>query len=211
MGREELESLEGGSERKSVPRSVVFQKRRSSTQQNAAKKPSKRRTERKRNIGLASMASLWEFWCLVCLIIYLRCSHLPSTIDHAPSCLIPGYYWVSCLLVFITGCVCLCCHFSCIRLFVTPWTVAYQAPLSTGISRQGLEWVAMPYPRDLPDPEIESAPPTSPALQACSLPLSHRGSPAGCTWGPNCFWKRMKERVGFQEPVDEEGRKERGL
>ena len=25
---------------------------------------------------------------------------------------------------------------SCIRLFVTPWTAAYQAPLSTGVSRQ---------------------------------------------------------------------------
>ena len=25
---------------------------------------------------------------------------------------------------------------SCVRLFVTPWTVAYQAPLSMGFSRQ---------------------------------------------------------------------------
>ena len=58
MRREELESSEGGSERKSVPRGVVFQKRRSSTQQNAAKKPSKGRTERKMNVGLDSMASL---------------------------------------------------------------------------------------------------------------------------------------------------------
>ena len=27
-------------------------------------------------------------------------------------------------------------HFSSVRLFPTPWTAAYQAPLSTGFSRQ---------------------------------------------------------------------------
>ena len=37
-----------------------------------------------------------------------------------------------------------------------------------------LEWVALPSSRDLPDPGIEPMPP---ALQADSLPLSHRGSP----------------------------------
>ena len=46
-------------------------------------------------------------------------------------------------------------------LFVTPWTVAYQAPLSIGFSRQeycgGLPF---PSPGDLPDPGIE---PGSPA------------------------------------------------
>ena len=45
---------------------------------------------------------------------------------------------------------------SCVRLFVTPWTVAYQAPLSIGFSRQqywsGLQF---PSPGDLPDPGIE--------------------------------------------------------
>ena len=34
---------------------------------------------------------------------------------------------------------------SCVWLFVTPWTIAYQAPLSMGFSRQ--EWVAIPFPR----------------------------------------------------------------
>ena len=35
-----------------------------------------------------------------------------------------------------------------VRLFVTPWTVACQAPLSRGFSRQEiLEWVAMPSSR----------------------------------------------------------------
>ena len=50
---------------------------------------------------------------------------------------------------------------SCLTL-VTPWTVARQAPLSMGFSRQGY-CSGLPFPptRDLPDPGIE---PTSPAL-----------------------------------------------
>ena len=59
--------------------------------------------------------------------------------------------------------------------FVTPWTVAHQAPLSMGFPRQEY-WSGLPCPPpgDLPDPGIK---PKSPALQAGSLPLSHRGSP----------------------------------
>ena len=46
--------------------------------------------------------------------------------------------------------------------FVTPWTVAHQAPLSVGFPRQE-HWSGLPFPSlgDLPDPGIE---PTSPAL-----------------------------------------------
>ena len=37
---------------------------------------------------------------------------------------------------------------TCVWLFVTPWTVAYQAPLSTGILQARiLEWVASPFSR----------------------------------------------------------------
>ena len=32
-----------------------------------------------------------------------------------------------------------------VRLFATPWTVAYQAPLSMGFSRQGY-WSGLPFP-----------------------------------------------------------------
>ena len=51
---------------------------------------------------------------------------------------------------------------------VTPWTVARQALLFMGFSRQGY-WngLSFPSPADLPDPGIE---PRSPALQADSLP-----------------------------------------
>ena len=56
----------------------------------------------------------------------------------------------------------------CLTL-VTPWTVAHQASLSMGFSRQGY-WRGFPFPSpgDLPDPGIE---PGSPALQANSLPI----------------------------------------
>ena len=54
---------------------------------------------------------------------------------------------------------------SFIRLFVTPWTVAHQAPLSMEFSRQG-SWRGLPFPTpgDLPDPEIKPASLASPAL-----------------------------------------------
>ena len=41
---------------------------------------------------------------------------------------------------------------SCVRLFATPWTVALQAPLSVGFSRQEY-WSGLPFltPGDLPD------------------------------------------------------------
>ena len=74
--------------------------------------------------------------------------------------------------------VCVLSHFSRIRLFGTPWTVAHQAPLSMGFSRPEY-WSGSPYPSpgDLPNPGIEPVSPVAPALQADSLPLSHRVSP----------------------------------
>ena len=56
-------------------------------------------------------------------------------------------------------------HFSCVQLFVTPWTIARQAPLSMGFSRHEY-WNGLPFPSpgDLPDPGIKPASLTSPAL-----------------------------------------------
>ena len=50
-------------------------------------------------------------------------------------------------------------------LFATLWTVALQAPLSMGLSRQEY-WSGLPLPPpgDLPDPGTEPASPASPAL-----------------------------------------------
>ena len=62
-------------------------------------------------------------------------------------------------------------------LYVTPWTVAHQAPLSMGFSWQEY-WSGFPFPSlgGLPDPGIK---PASSALQADSLLLSHQGSRDG--------------------------------
>ena len=59
---------------------------------------------------------------------------------------------------------CVLSSFSRVRPFATLWTVACQAPLSTGFSRQEY-WSGLPCPPpgDLPTPGIE---PTSPALAA---------------------------------------------
>ena len=62
-------------------------------------------------------------------------------------------------------CVCVCVHMhvhthmlSCILLFATTWTLACQAPLSMGFSRQEY-WSGLlfPPPGDLPDLGIELA------------------------------------------------------
>ena len=60
---------------------------------------------------------------------------------------------------------------SCVQLFGTLWTVAHQAPLSMGFSRQEY-WSGLPFPapQDLPDLGIQ------PAALASSLPLGHLGS-----------------------------------
>ena len=62
-----------------------------------------------------------------------------------------------------------------VRLFATPWTIAYQAPPSMGFSWQEY-WSGLPLlsPENLPDPGIE---PGSPALQADSLLSEPAGKP----------------------------------
>ena len=71
--------------------------------------------------------------------------------------------------VCVYVCVGVCAHI----LFATPWTVALQAPLSMGFSRQE-HWSGLPFlpPRDLPDPGIKPPFSASPALAGGFLPLS---------------------------------------
>ena len=60
-----------------------------------------------------------------------------------------------------------------VRLFVTPWTVACQTPLSMGILQARiLDELPCPPPRDLPNTGIK---PRSPALQVDSLPSEPPG------------------------------------
>ena len=58
-------------------------------------------------------------------------------------------------------------NLSHVQLFATAWTVAHQAPLSMGLSRQEYcSGLPFPFPGDLPNPGIETK---SPAMQADSL------------------------------------------
>ena len=58
-----------------------------------------------------------------------------------------------------------------VLLFVTPWTVTHQAPLSIEFSRQEY-WSGLPLPTpgDLPDPGIEPASLSFPALVFTTVP-----------------------------------------
>ena len=62
--------------------------------------------------------------------------------------------------------VCVCTQWlSSVQLFVTPWTIAHQVPLSMEFSRQEY-WsgLSFPHPGDLPNPGIETASLMSPVL-----------------------------------------------
>ena len=77
--------------------------------------------------------------------------------------------------------VCMLSQFSCVRLIVTPWTTAHQAPLSMGFSRQEY-WSGLPFPSpgDLPHPGREHESLTSPGLlrwQVGPLLLATPGKP----------------------------------
>ena len=81
-----------------------------------------------------------------------------------------------------------------VSVFLTPWTVARQAPLSVGFSRQKY-WSALPFPPpgDLPDPGIKPTSLMTPALAGRFFITS-------TTWelhaDPNSF-------VGFIQPIVE--------
>ena len=76
--------------------------------------------------------------------------------------------------------VCELSRLSCVRLFATPWTVACQAPLSVGFSRQE-HWNGLlcPPPGVLPDPGMEPSSRVCPALAGGSSPRSLREAQAG--------------------------------
>ena len=80
-------------------------------------------------------------------------------------------------------------------LFVTPWPVAHQAPLSMGFSRQEY-WSGLPCPPpgDLPHPGIE---PRSPASQVDSLPPCHLGRPRRRT---DCNWESQEHSGRHFDP-----------
>ena len=97
------------------------------------------------------------------------------------------------------------CMLSREQIFVTPWTVAHQAPLSVGLPRQEY-WSGLPFPPPggVPDPRIKPSSPASPALRLYSLPLSHlripdKGTPSCLFLHRASFWTQnpsTKEEAG---------------
>ena len=86
--------------------------------------------------------------------------HMPRMVI---SCALPRWCAVS---ICTSTCVC-AKSLSRVQVFATLWTVAHQAPLSMGFSRQEY-WSRLPCPppEDLPNPGIEPLSSAAPALQA---------------------------------------------
>ena len=65
-----------------------------------------------------------------------------------------------------------------VQLFVTPWAIAHQAPLSMGFCRQEC-WSGFlfPSPGDLPNPGIKPTFPESPALAGGFFSTESSGRP----------------------------------
>ena len=77
---------------------------------------------------------------------------------------------------------CLLSCFSCVQLLVTPWAIAFQAPLSMGFSKKNTRvGYQFPPPGDLPTPGVEPTSLMSPVLAGgfftSSTPHPHPGQP----------------------------------
>ena len=77
-----------------------------------------------------------------------------------------------------------------VQLFVTPWAVAHQAPLSVEFSRQEY-WSGLPFPApgDLPAPGVEPMSLSSPALAGEFFTTAPPGKPERTLLGEN--WRMV--------------------
>ena len=120
------------------------------------------------SVTLHSVGYIFPFLLGFSLLSFPQLFVKPPQTTTLPSCtpLCLGWFWSSPTVAVQ--------WLSHVRLFATPWTVAYQAPLSMGFPRQEY-WSALsfPSPGDLPNQGVKLM---SPALQVDSLPLSHQGS-----------------------------------
>ena len=100
-------------------------------------------------------------------------------------------------LFFICVCVCVCvCVPSHVQLFVTPWTVARQTPLSVNFPQGYWSGLPFPPPGDLPNPGIEPTSPGSPALAGVFFITAHLGS--------HFFsWQRLSASAWMRPSSDE--------
>ena len=96
----------------------------------------------------------------------------------------PCHTWITCMPS----------HFSHIWLFVTPWTIAHQAPLSMGFSRHEY-WSGLPCPPlgDLSDPGILCLL----YWQLGSLPLAPPGKPYMDYW----YSRRVSRQFNGEKTV----------
>ena len=101
------------------------------------------------------------------------------------------------------------CMLSYVWLFVTPWTVAHQAPLSMRFARQDYwSWLPIPFSGDLPHLGTEPTSPVFPAVQMDSLLLEPSRSPciywAGhrSSFGVFIRSNGKPERIFLANPID---------
>ena len=100
-----------------------------------------------------------------------------------------------CVCVCVFVCVCVHTHFSSVWLCATLWTVAYQACLSVGFSRQEYcSGLPCPPPRDLPNPEFKSTSLKYSALAGGFFTTSNtweaQNFSSFCTWKFQSSWNK---------------------
>ena len=131
--------------------------------------------------------------------------HIPRAKNYIPRFLGTCYLTrilTSAQCIFPVMCVLSC--FSHVCLFVVLWTVAHQAPLCMGFSRQKY-WSRLPFPSpgDLPNPRIEH---WSPPCRKMSWDFSRGISFRLISGSPYCIWVEPGREGGEWG----EGRKEIG-
>ena len=112
-------------------------------------------------------------WCSACFMTTIQLAYLCMTTGKTTALTIQT------IVLFLS------LFFSCVWLFSNPWSVAPQAPLSMGFSRQEY-WSELPFPSpgDLLDPGIE---PRSPALEADALTSLPPGKPIAYLTPSQCW------------------------
>ena len=88
-------------------------------------------------------------WTMTNLVLLIFDPPLTNTMSHC--IVLTSSEWVNLLFSHPRDCshTCVLSHFSCVQVFATLWTVAHQAPLSMGLSRQEY-WSGLPcYPPEI--------------------------------------------------------------
>jgi len=72
-------------------------------------------------------------------------------------------------------------------LLQTQNSICHYSFISGILQERILEWIAIPFSRESPAPQIKPMFPVAPAMQADSSPMSHWGSPKAVQPGPTVF------------------------